>query len=33
MSDWEEMIQMYDLEDCVWLENLYARQREVSIGI
>ena len=24
MSDWEEMIQIYDLEDCLWLQNLYA---------
>ena len=26
MSDWEEMIKIYDLKDYLWLQNLYAEK-------
>ena len=32
MSDWEEMIQTYDLKDCVWLQNLYANKKKWALA-
>ena len=32
MSDWEKMIQIYDLEDCVWLQNLYADKEKWALA-